>query len=554
MKLLLLAFTLTFSLLSFSGFSAESSSELKQEAQQLLDKNERHKALQILEKAFEVSADPQEIREIAILILSASSKDYSKREAYLKYLIQFAPDHPDNPYWLKEMGDRAFNKGNMDDAEDYYLRAAATHPKPDEVNYQLGYVYLNKDKFIKAFETFFDVYQHESGELKKQSLAEIVKSWWSIGELPSLSFNRILALQSEERNSLLNDFLDATPRKDSAAEKIEAAFLQLRDNDQTRAKLKDFITSGFVIKENPCLLFWNVIEPGDLYPREHLLSCVEQKKRPSAAHLLAYFQQIPAPERNEKLDWVNANLLYENNQAELGLQLMIESKFLTDRSTSYVDTALNRVMALDDPSFQDFERNINHRYLKGLVLLRPKSSLLSRLQSIDPDLWIPFEEESFADELTKDFWIKKTAWLAKKPETSLSQIQAHLQKIFSYPLDRSEKRIQKHLNLLNERLSTSLPEELNAQFEAGYENWTRDLDDSIEVLRSSNPDWQAITRPLLKEALSKNVDEIKTQVRRVRATAEERKERLDFERKKVELRENLDNKYAPVMTASTDKE
>lgn len=78
MKLLLLAFTLTFSLLSFSGFSAESSSELKQEAQQLLDKNERHKALQILEKAFEVSADPQEIREIAILILSASSKDYSK--------------------------------------------------------------------------------------------------------------------------------------------------------------------------------------------------------------------------------------------------------------------------------------------------------------------------------------------------------------------------------------------------------------------------------------------------------------------------------------------
>ncbi|MGA0164558.1 MAG: hypothetical protein ACO3LE_10010, partial [Bdellovibrionota bacterium] len=119
MRLVLLALGLLLTEASFASSSLKIALALE-----LLEKNKKSEALELLESAFAESVDPVEMKHLAVLILEASSLSYQKREAFLKYLVRFSPDHPRYPDWLKELGDRRFQAGEMDAAEDWYLRAS----------------------------------------------------------------------------------------------------------------------------------------------------------------------------------------------------------------------------------------------------------------------------------------------------------------------------------------------------------------------------------------------------------------------------------------------
>lgn len=523
----------------------KTSASLMSQALELLQNNKRPQALKLLEQAFEIASDPVEIRNIGALILEASPRDYAKREAYLRYLIKFAPDHEDYSRWLKELGDKAFDKGNLDDAEDFYLRAIPSHPSPTSVQYRLGWVYWNQKKRVKAYDTFLEVYQKESGALKSQIQKDIAKLWWEIGPLPPQSFAQFLALPNDERNQFLNELFQRTPRKKEDAKLIEQVFLQLKSSPKSSPALKDFITSGFILKEDPCLLFKEVIDPQDLYPRSHLLLCTKQENRPSAAHLLQFYQLIPPPERNETIDWANADLFFENQQKELAVQLLWESRPLVTRSKEFVDYAENSVLQYDEASFKLFESNIQREAIMAFLQMRPKSSILQKLQAVNPELWIWYQENELPQTIDKDFWIKKAVWLGRQEQIDMQALRATTEKAFSFKLTPKEKRLYESLQSLQKRKNSSLPEEFGEKFQSEYKSWINEVDQALNELQSSTDHWKIILRPIFSEELASNIAVLKDEVKKSKMPQEMKGMEVAFERKKQDLREEIDAKYRP---------
>src|SRR5687768_14980906 len=103
-------FVILFSV-SLSAHAAQpTAASMTAKALELLQKNQKQKALKLLEVAFTKTKNKEERTDIGILILEASPLTYAKRESYLRTLVKLSPEDKDSGKWMKELGDKSFDK------------------------------------------------------------------------------------------------------------------------------------------------------------------------------------------------------------------------------------------------------------------------------------------------------------------------------------------------------------------------------------------------------------------------------------------------------------
>jgi len=552
---IIISITLAFFIHSMAMTAPATSASLTAQAIELLQKKEKQKALKILEKAFELAHDPEEIRQVGRLILEAAPANYPKRESYLRYLIKFSPENAELGKWLKELGDISFNEGKIDHAEDYYLRALPHYENPQILRYKLAWVYWNQKVRARAFDTFLALYTEADPKLREQIRKDSAKLWWELVRLPQVQMQAFAKLPDSDIKLFTDEYFALTPNKKESAEKIENSFLQIKDEEKTLPYLLAFLKNGFLIKDKNCLMFQKVLEPFFEYPREQLLLCAKTLDGVTPARLLPFFDSLPEEDRNEKIDWANAELLFLDQKNHLGIQMLIESQPLQTRSKEFVDYTEAQLVKLMDDEFQTMATAISPDNLKFLVSRADTSPILNRLQKYNPDEWIPYQQKDLAgkDE-PKEFLIKKAAWLSHKNPVDLNELDSVLRKIFSKKLKPSEEGIKQQFKKMDEDRSKQLPNVFDEDFQAAYKLWLENLDRSIIILSGASPQWKAITWPLLRQRVTQNIFAIRNQIREVNLPQDSKEFREEFEYRKVKLEKELTDKYREYIAESSQRQ
>jgi len=541
---MILSITLAIFIHTMASATPATSASLTAQAIEWLQKNEKQKALKILEKAFELAHEPEEIRQVGRLILEAAPANYPKRESYLRYLIKFSPENAELGKWLKELGDISFDEGKFDHAEDYYLRALAHYENPQIVRYKLAWVYWNQKVRARAFDTFLALYTDADSKLREQIRKDTAKLWWELVRLPQTQMQAFGQLSDSDTKLFMDEYFALTPNKKESAEKIENSFLQIKDEEKTSPHLLAFLKGGFLIKDMNCLMFRKVLEPFFEYPREHLLLCAKLLDEVTPARLLPFFDALPEDDRNEKIDWANAELLFMDQKNHLGIQMLIESQPLQSRSKEFVEYTEAQLVKLTDSEFQTMATTISPENLKFLVSQNNSSPILNRLQKYNPNEWIPYQQKALAgQDEPKEFLIKKASWLSQKNPIDLNELDLVLRKIFSKKLNPSEEGIKAQFEKMDEDRSKQLPNEFDGDFQAAYKLWLENLDRSIIILSGASPEWKAITWPLLRQRITQNIFAIRNQIREVDLPPDSKEFREEFEYRKVKLEKELTDKY-----------
>lgn len=536
--------------LSASSFAAEkSSSVLLARAIQLLQDGKKQEALKTLERAFESSNDPNEIRVIGSLILEASPLDYPKRDAYLRYLVKFSPDHEDYELWMKELGDRSLNSGKLDEAEDWYLRALIHTPEQNkhQIEYQLAWVYWNKKQKEKAMDLFLKLYASKA-ELRENLRTDLVRLWWELPVLPPEQFKNFNALPKAEQNLLLIEWTAQTKQKKE--NQLQPALLQLLGVEDHRKALIDQINAGWKIPEHPCFFFQQLLKPEDSYPLDLLLGCMKVKKDGDGIPMLPYFEKWSG-DRNESFDWAHAELLIQNNQNKEAAKLLLSSLGAGEKSADYIGFLEKLLLSLEKTQFEEVLESNSKSSFEIFLQLRPESEVLELLQSLQPEVWFPYEEHHLSESLDKEFWLKRTAWKIDQ-KASLDEIREGLEKAFSFSLNPGEKAVRDQLQFMQARAATQLPVEFGEEFRKEYDRWIRDLDRSIQAIQNAGDLWKKITFPFVQIEVQKNVEALQSQLSALQLPVEAAELQSEFASKKEELKRQLQEKYRPLLEAGRE--
>lgn len=530
------------------SYAKSPASVLMAKAIQLLQENKKKEALKLLEKAFEKSNDPNEIRVIGGLILEASPLDYPKRDAYLRYLVKFAPDHPDFSRWLKELGDRALNAGKLDEAEDWYLRSAMHYPPTEKhlIDYQLAWVYWSKKQRDRSLEIFTKLFQ-EHPEMRENLRPDFIRLWWEMTVLSPTLWTELEKFPAEEKSLLLKEWLHRSDEK--SAEDLEKAFKQMSSSPDWRTMILEEIKQGWMPSKKPCFLFQNFLKPEDSYPVEHLLECTKSKDRPLPERLLVFYE-THSNAHSETLVWAHAELLLTANQNQKAAEICLRSFESEARGNAFSEFTSKLILSLEPQDFEALAQNpsIWEAYLRQY----PNPQILNLLQTFKPEIWISFQEVNFPEKLDKDFWIRKTAWQADQG-LSVGEIRTSLEKIFGFPLNPSEKAVQKHLQLLQTRASTQLPTEFNEHFRKEYDLWLADIDRSLHIIQGSGDLWKKLSWPFLQLELQRNLEALTSQIEQLQLPEEASSLQSEFDARKKKLKEDLQLKYQAVFQGEKRK-
>lgn len=542
MKTCVLLFLFTFSLTA----EEKSASSLVAQALELLQKSEKTRALKLLERAFESSTDSEELRQISVLILEASPASYAKREGYLQYLIKFAPENEDAWRWYKEMGDRSFDKGKMDEAEDWYLRAKPLAKDPSLVQYKLAWVYWNLNRKVEAFQDFLTVFAASETGLQSQILKDLSKLWWEIGALPDSTFQSAMALPEAARNDLLEHFIHSTPSHLEASTLLEAQLLQLKANEYTKSYFYEGLRTGFKFKAAPCFLFNVLITPEDEFSKDNFLACLKSKDRPSPEKLLSYFEKLKS-DPDERLPWAQAELYAESERVSDAVATLFQYSGFEKASSDYLKFSSSILVRLNEEELKKNYDLIGPEKIEIVVRKTKDSILLERLQSFDSERWLAFEEsESKGKTPTKHFLLKKGVWLATKSSPDLNELDRIFAGLIKPPLKGDERLAHDNFARLQRRSQTKLPEIFSDKFKIKYDEWLSDLDQSLNAIKSCAPDWQIILRPLISRELDKNVEALIAQIERARLDAKVEDVENSFQQKKESLKSELRAKYGTI--------
>lgn len=542
---------LSFILIACVGLSsvaaqAESSSALMAEAIALLQSNQKPAALKKLEKAFEISQDPDEIQMIGALIIEASPLDYERRGAYLRYLVEKSSTHEDYGKWLKELGDRAFDKGELIQAEDWYLRSLAHQETPQFVQYKLAWVYWNQKKRVKAFSLLLDVYEKSDTDFRTELIGDLSRLWWEIGGMPAPTFKRVAdALPQEDRSKLLMALFDRMPRENIQPELFISLLKQLKSHEATSRAWTARLQQGIYIKDNPCLLFRKLLEPGNLFPPEMLLLCLRADK-PIEDHRALSFLEKMDHSKDEKLAWAQAELLEKRGDPLEGAYVMMEPTHFNQRSKAYLQYLEQLLLYLKQENFETAMNMITLDQWKKLMEALPSSPLLARLQALDPQTWIAFEEKQLVSkEKPKDFLMKKAVFQAEKSPPNWNELERLLEEIFSKKLDPTEKGIKEQLNRLKAHpQNKKLPEVLNEDFTNSYQDWLGDIDLALNLVAGSSNEWKIISRPFLKKYIVENLQALERAISQAKLETDSVEDQVEFDRQKSRLKDNLRARYS----------
>lgn len=517
--------------------------KLQAQAISLLQKNEKVKALKMLESAFEKTTNTEALREISVLILAASPLSYPKRESYLQYLIKFNAEHSDAWMWFKEMGDRAFEKGKLDEAEDWYLRALPSAQDPNLIRYKLGWVCWNLKRKVEALQTFVDIYSKTEPSMQEQLIKDLTKLWWEIGALPPSAFESVLSLPEEARRSLLTRLFDAPPAVLDPGPELAAQLLQLKEDPRTKDFYNEGIQKIVKLKNAPCFAFNVLLTTEDQFSKDQLLLCLKAKDRPAAPKMISFVERLLS-ENDEKIDWAYSELLNEMGSTKDAAIFILKIDRVSHYSNAYLEYATQLALKLEKEEFAKVYEAIGLDSFEVLLKFKMNPNLLERLQSVDLGPWISFEEKTYAGKkLPNAFILKKGVWLNQSAAHTNEELRDLFRDLVKNPSSNEERRALEGYKKLQSKVSTKLPSTFSLQFKKKFDEWLRALDQSLDSLKGLRFEIQVLAQAAYQEEIRKNVEAIEAQLDASVLDPKLIELKDNFEEKKTELKSDLRAKY-----------
>lgn len=527
-----------------------SSAERLNRAEELLRDQKAREALVQLEKAFEISQDPQEIERIAVLIIEASPSDYPKREAYLRYLVSRPEPHENIGHWLKELGDRALANEEYLLAEDWYLRASRHLQKPAEAERQLGLAYSRQGQHIKAFEKFLDVISMSSAEENRDLFEELSQLWKKIGPLPSPSFNRLFSeLEKPTRSRLIQSFLDGLKESKSLEpQQLEQSFLQLKSNPEGASALQQKLSESFVIRSQPCLLFERVLESNWSIHPETLLSCLNDSTGDSSTpvdqiRMLEFLEAAGID--NERVVQSAAEILIRLSRHPEAIEKMMAQKDFSSRSSKFIEFLESTLIELHQSDFEVATQRVPQKTWERLVDHLKSTAVLKRLESIDSERWLQYQEDkSDLESRPKDLLIRRAIQIVETEPTDWEQLETTLAHLFQRELNSIENALRNQFSKLRAYSERSLPRVLNEDFQKKYSEWIKDLDEALSLMAGSSEEWKKISRPWLAKYIGLNVEALEREITAAGSDPTSHLDEFEFEESKDSLKSELRRRYS----------
>lgn len=541
-----------------SSLHAVEAPALMAQALELLQKNEKAKALKLLEKAFETAQDPEAVKEAAALIISASSEKYPKREAYLRYLTQRHRDHPDSSKWFKELGDRAFDRGDFNQAEEYYLNAQTQSDDSFLIKYKLAYTYWNQKRKVEAMSVFLDLAlrahtgaDHDTESLRDQLKRDIAKVWWETGPLPASTFAKIFLGPQDYQDQVFSELWEQFPKDSSPSPKLIELFKQIRDDERSHAAWNAFQARDLYFKPDPCFLMTNVYGPEHFASAYTLLACVKDQKHPDLEVLQRHFDHL-LPQADENLVRAYGHVLQENDKIDQAVLVLAQWNGFESANDSYKELLGKLLQTVSDESFSSVCAQLGPDRLESILSSMKTTILLARLQKIDPEKWIAYEEaHTHSKKPSRDLLLKKAAWLARDMSSNRSAIEEIVLQILSAPQTPEERAARSALKGMEDRAQTEIPKTFSDQFTKKLNSWIAQLDRDIETYQRLSDDWQKIVNPMVQERIQKNLDRMISQIDEAELPSESSEDLVaGFASKKLEIKDQLQQKYSNLLRPS----
>lgn len=541
---------LSFSAMIFSFFlitqttsEDNTSATLTTKAIELLKSNQKKEALKLLEKAFDYSEDPEQLKTISILLIEASPSDYPKRENYLLYLARYEKNHEDQWKWYKELGDRHFKRERLDEAEDWYLRALAFAQDQPILKYQLAWVYWNSKKKPAALKNFLEIYPKADESLQKQIRSHLTKLWWEMGPLPQDSFRLITQWDSEVIANFIHDTFSEIPPSLVPSSLQREMLRQIKNHPQTKAAFEKTLMTGLEFASHPCFLFKNLLQPGDIISKTSFLKCLKDKGRPEASLMLSFLKQLTDRE-DERFDRSEAELLVEIGSEDEALRILLDQDQLDSRSKEFVGFTLQVLLNTADEHFQKIADEVSSRSFEYILNQTNNTPLLIRLQKHDPEPWLKFEDELYIGrKKPKEFLLKRGSWLANQDPPNLVEISSIYTELQEYPMSVSEKTTLTQLENLSRIETTELPNDFGDEFIKAYEAWMEEIDRALRIMDGVSPELKSIVIQLAKPKIKASLRQMYSEIDELEVPEDWNQFSVSFEEKKEQMKQALANKY-----------
>ena len=538
--------------------TADSASLLAQ-ALQKIQAGDKNQALKILSRAYEAAQDPEDVKTIAALIIDTSGYDYPKRENFLVYLSRNARDHVDQWKWLKELGDRHFDRAQFDKAEDYYLQAL---PKADDkllLNLKLAFTIWNLKRRNEAFLQFLKLYDEpahpENTTLLSQIPQSLAKLWWETGPLPQATFSKLLQSPSNISDTVIPEVFNTFPTTIAPSVKEGSLLKQIKEAPETAHYWQTFLSQGVYFKDSPCFFFETLIGEADYAPRKMLIACAESESIPSTLSLDVHFDKAAAQEADEDLLRVYLKYLTKKSRPADAASAAMKWNGLSSASKKFISALTDLLISLSEAEWKNLYSSSDPRSFEVILNSQKNTSLLEILQSLDPERWIPFEETLYpSGQIPRSFLIKKLQLLASRPEPDLQILRAEANTVLMKPSNAHEKSAQKILRELDELQSYELPIILSEDFNKKMNGWIKGLDTQVKASTQLPPQWIRIMNPLVGEGVQKSVNLLIEQIEALQLPPEAEGIEEAFYKKKEEMKANVRNKYQDFLMPAQSSE
>lgn len=533
----------------------ESSASLMAQALEKIQSGDKNQALKLLGRAYESSQDPEEIKAIAALIIDTSGTDYPKRENFLVYLTRHARDSSDHWKWLKELGDRYFDRGQFDKAEDYYLQAQAKSPEKGLIELKLAFTFWNLKRRNESFLQFLKLGSEnqaaEVSALIQQVPASLGKLWWELGPLPQATWSQLMLSPQEFSSAVLDQAFTAFPVTIAPTPKEAAMLKQIKDSAETQQRWRAFLSTEVFFSASPCFFFEHLLGEGDFVSHRMLIACADSKNFPSGLNLDSFFETALSQSNDENLLRAYLKYLTQRARPVEAASKALQWQGLSNASKSFVTSVHDLLLSLSEADWKNIYPSLDPSSLEIIVTAHSKSSLLEILQSLDSERWIRFEEGLYPqDQMPRSVLMKRAIFLASQSEPNLNALRTQASTLLTKPQNASERSAQKILKTLEKVQSQELPKVLSDDFNQKMNRMIRDLDSQVAATSNLPAQWFKVMHPLVGEEVRKSVDQLSSQIDALELPAEASGIEEAFYQRKEDMKIKLREKYREFFPSS----
>ena len=534
----------------------EDSASLLAQALEKIQSGQKDQAVKLLDRAFEASKDPEEVKTIAALIVDTSSFDYPKRESFLVYLTRHAREHSDKWKWLKEPGDRHFDRAQFDKAEDFYLQALPHTKDPILINLKLAFTIWNLKRKNEAFLYFLKLYQEpmtvetDREMLLAQVPASLGKLWWELGPLPQATWTKLINSPENLASVVMTELFKSFPATITPTPKEASLLKQIKDSSDSSQQWAEFLQREVFFQNSPCFYFESgLIEP-DRTPKRMLIACVDSEKASDALILDSHFEAALNREAEENLLRAYLKYLSRKNRNLDAAQVSLNWSGLSQASKNFLSAAVDLLVSLPESDWKNLYASVDPQKFELLLANHKNQNLLEILQSLDSERWILFELDSYpSGKAPRAVLVKKALLTASKSNSDIDELKSEVSSLLSKPQNQQEKSAQRLLRELDSADDRKLPSELSEDFSKVMNRWIADLDRQLKMTSQLSSPWIQLLRPLVTHEIRRNVGALLEQIDSLQLPAEASGFEEDFYKKKEEMKVGLQKKYQEFLAA-----